>query len=85
LFGVSWQRQTQKWWAELGEPQYGGELTLRINTDINIFDPYFTGHHFQVYSTWMEQLFADDWTTDPAVYGYKIGFHPRSVRKRFFS
>ena len=78
-------KTTQKWWAELGEPQYGGELTLRINTDINIFDPYFTGHHFQVYSTWMEQLFADDWTTDPAVYGYKIGFHPGQFVKGFLA
>ena len=79
------EKKTQNWWDKLGKPQYGGELTVRINTDINIFDPYYTGHHFQVYSTWMEQLFADDWITDPEVYGYKIGFHPSQFVKGFLA
>jgi len=79
------EKKTDNWWAKLGKPQYGGEMTLRIHTDINIFDPYYTGHHFQVYSIWMEQLFADDWTTDPAVYGYKIGFHPSQFVKGFLA
>jgi hypothetical protein len=29
-----------KWWDSLGVPQYGGELVLRCNTDINNFDTY---------------------------------------------
>jgi peptide/nickel transport system substrate-binding protein len=76
---------TTKWWTKLGKPQYGGEMTLRIHTDINIFDPYFTGHHFQIYSAWMEQLYTDDWTTDPAVYGFKVGFHPGQFIKGFLA
>ena len=79
------EKKTQNWWDKLGKPQYGGEMTIRIHTDINIFDPYYTGHHFQVYSTWTEQLFADDWTTDPDVYGYKIGFHPSQFVKGFLA
>ena len=36
------EKKTDDWWAKLGKPQYGGELTVRIHTDINIFDPYYT-------------------------------------------
>jgi hypothetical protein len=31
-----------KWWDKLGEPQYGGEITIRANKDIVNFDPYFS-------------------------------------------
>ena len=64
------------WWDKLGKPQYGGEMVLRINSNITNYDPYVGGHHFQIYSAWMEQLQTDDWTTDPAVYEYKIGYGP---------
>jgi predicted transcriptional regulator len=47
-FGGIMEKKTQNWWDKLGKPQYGGEMTIRIHTDINIFDPYYTGHHFQV-------------------------------------
>jgi len=70
------EKKADKWWDKSGKPQYGGELVLRINSDISIFDPYFGNHHSQIYSAWMEQLHTDDWTTDPAVYDYKIGFPP---------
>jgi peptide/nickel transport system substrate-binding protein len=79
------EKTARTWWSKLGEPQYGGEMTLRINTDITIFDPYFTGHHFQIYSAWLEQLYADDWTIDPAVYGFKTGFHPGQFIKGFLA
>jgi peptide/nickel transport system substrate-binding protein len=69
------------WWDKLGKPQYGGEMSLRINSNITNYDPYVGGHHFQVYSAWMEQLHTDDWTTDPAIYEYKIGFPPNQFVK----
>jgi peptide/nickel transport system substrate-binding protein len=79
------RKTTQQWWTKLGKPQYGGEMTLRINTDINIFDPYYTGHHYQIYSAWMEQLYTDDWTADPAVYAFKVGFHPSQFLQGFLA
>ena len=69
------------WWDKLGKPQYGGEMILRINSNITNYDPYVGGHHFQIYSAWMEQLHTDDWTTDPAIYEYKIGFPPNQFVK----
>ena len=73
------------WWEKLGKPQYGGEMVIRINNDITTFDPYFGGHHFQIYSAWMEQLHTDDWTTDPAIYGYKVGFPPDQFVKGYLA
>jgi peptide/nickel transport system substrate-binding protein len=64
------------WWDKLGKPEYGGEMILRMNNDITNYDPYVGGHHFQIYSAWLEQMHTDDWTTDPAIYEYKIGFPP---------
>ena len=30
-----------KWWVKLGKPQYGGELTYRLNRKIVNLDPYY--------------------------------------------
>ena len=30
------------WWDNLGKPQYGGEMVIRANWDIENFDPYLT-------------------------------------------
>ena len=73
------------WWEKLGKPQYGGEMILRINKNINIFDPYFGNHHFQIYSAWMESLHTDDWTTDPSTYEYKIGYPPSQFVKGYLA
>ena len=69
------------WCDKLGKTQYGGEMVLRVNNDITNFDPYVGGHHFQIYSAWLEQMHTDDWTTDPAEYEYKIGFPPNRFVK----
>ena len=74
-------KNNSAWWDKLGEPQYGGEIVLRIDSDITNYDPYVGGHHFQIYSAWLEQLQTDDWTTDPAVYAYKTGYPPRQCVK----
>ena len=59
------------WWDKLGEPQYGGEMVIRSTTNPANFDPYHSDHITQIYSAWLERLFAEDWTLDPAIYDFK--------------
>ena len=63
------------WWDKLGKPQYGGEMTIRIDKDITGFDPYQSGL-MTIQSAYMERLFTDNWTTDPAVFDYSIPYRP---------
>ena len=69
-------KKPTSWWDELGKPEYGGEIVLRINRDIANFDPYFFEMLPNIDSAWMERLFADDWTLDPQVYRYNTHFRP---------
>jgi len=69
------------WWDRLGKTQCGGTLTLRINSDIEIFDPYDSPFHENIMSGWLETLHGDDWTMDPAVFDYKAAFRPNEYTK----
>ncbi len=64
------------WWEKLGKPQYGGEMVIRVNRKIVNFDPYYGLHLTQIHTAWMEKLFVDDWTMDPAVYDYRMAERP---------
>ena len=66
------EKNTGHWWDKLGKPQYGGELKIRLNRKIVNFDPYYGVHLTQIHTTWMEKMFVDDWTMDPAVYDYRV-------------
>jgi len=72
---------TGNWWDSLGIPQYGGTLTLRSNKDVATFDPWISISLNTVQSTWMERLFGDDWTLDPAVFPYNIDYRPSQYVK----
>jgi peptide/nickel transport system substrate-binding protein len=50
-------------------------MTFRVDKDISGFDPYQSGL-MTLQSAWMERLFADDWTVDPAVFDYTIPYRP---------
>ena len=63
------------WWDRLGKPQYGGEMVIRANWNIVNFDPHFTSFG-NIHSAWMERLFSDDWTLNPAVFDYKAHWRP---------
>ena len=69
------------WWDSLGKPQYGGTMTLRVNTDITGFDPLASTAMFTIYSAWLERLHADDWTLDPSIFDYNIAFRPSQYVK----
>ena len=70
------------WWDKLGEPQYGGELVIRGNRNIANFDPYFDESSIcSIHGAWMERLVCDDWTLDPTVWDYKLGWHPIQYKK----
>jgi peptide/nickel transport system substrate-binding protein len=69
------------WWDSLPKPQYGGTLTIRQNRDVVSFDPYNGESVTTIESAWLERLFADDWTLDPATFNYKIDFRSNEVTK----
>jgi peptide/nickel transport system substrate-binding protein len=66
---------TGNWWDSLGKPQYGGTMTIRVNADITDFDPWAPAT-MCIFAGWMERLFADNWTLDPAVFNYSITWRP---------
>ena len=68
------------WWSKFGTPQYGGQMNVRVNSNITSFDPYLPpGTSYT--DTWMEFLVQDDWTLDPAVFPYNILFRPNAYLK----
>jgi len=64
------------WWDKLGKPQYGGEMVIRASRNLDNFDPYFFEGLTSIYGGWMERLISDDWTLNPAIWDYKIPWHP---------
>ena len=64
------------WWDYMGSPQYGGTLTERLGADISSFDPYTAESVSNACSWWMEEAQADDWTVNPSVYTFQVGFRP---------
>ena len=69
------------WWSKLGAPQYGGAITIRLNRNVVSFDPYNSEALCNIESAWMERLFTDDWTVDPATFSYPINFRPSDYLK----
>ncbi len=51
-------------------------MTLRINRDIVQFDPAQGDTVTGIQSAWLEQLWANDWTLDQAVYNFAFTFTP---------
>ena len=49
------------------KPQYGGTMTLRINSNIMIFDPYDHPLRANIMSGWLETLHVETWTMPPVV------------------
>ena len=73
---------TEKWWDKLGKPQYGGELVIRANRNIQNFDPYFDESNLcSIQGVWMERLACDDWTLEPVKWNYRFGWHPPEYKK----
>jgi ABC-type transport system substrate-binding protein len=75
------EKKNRNWWDKLGKPQYGGKLNIRLNRKIVNFDPWFGVHLTQIHTAYMEKMFTDDWTMDPAVYDYRVGQRPNDSVK----
>jgi ABC-type transport system substrate-binding protein len=60
-------------------------MVIRYNKDIVTWDPYFADTPLNIISAWMESLFTDDWTMDPAVFGYKVSFRPSEYVKGYIA
>ena len=70
-----------EWWLKLGKPQYGGELRILANWNIEDFDPHLRGPLGNIYSAWMETLLTDDWTLDPCIFDFKAHWRPTQYLK----
>jgi peptide/nickel transport system substrate-binding protein len=69
---------TGNWWDSLGTPQYGGTINVAVSGNITGFDPNNTLGQYCVYSGWIEDLFADQWTLNPTTYAYQSSFLPNA-------
>ena len=68
-----------KWWDTFGEPQYGGDITIRTMFVAGNFDPYnpIAGGMLSMYET----LFSPDWITDRSTSGFfKTWYIPTEYR-----
>jgi len=52
----------------LSRPQYGCTMTLPINSNIMIFDPYDFPLRANIISGWLETLYVETWARDPIVH-----------------
>ncbi len=76
---------TGNWWDALGKPQYGGEMVLQSNKNFTNFDTYNDQSLSSIMPGYMEKLFCDDWTLDPAVFNYQMGFRPDQFQKGYLA
>ncbi len=68
------------WWDKLGQPQYGGSITIRYKSDPTSFDNFNSEGFVSLMEGYQERLFADQWTMDPAKWDYaKVSWRPDSV------
>ena len=76
------ENKTKQWWDALGKPQYGGELVIRANRNLQNFDPYFDESNLcSIQGAWMERLVCDDWTVGPETWNFGMGWHPEKYKK----
>ena len=68
-------KPVSNWWDKLGEPKYGGSITVYSNRLPATFDPYFAGPAGGVYMSY-EHPFFFNWTTDRSKFGFQIGYIP---------
>ena len=66
---------TGNWWDTLGTPQYGGTMTLRINSNPTSFDMNQGTMPTQLYDMYFEQLMSPDWTVNTATFPYLFSFY----------
>jgi peptide/nickel transport system substrate-binding protein len=67
---------TGKWWDKLGVPTYGGELTYFSLNNVLTFDPIMGTANTSLNMGWQDCLFTDNWTVDPATFGFNMSFRP---------
>ena len=68
---------TGHWWDSLGTPTYGGVLTGRGGANITVWDPYLsTNGTSGVLGNVMQEMWCGDYTTDPAIWDFSIGWLP---------
>jgi peptide/nickel transport system substrate-binding protein len=68
---VSLPEGEAEWWDKLGKPQYGGEFTYRVTSDLTNFDSYYGGSY-----PWLESMGMNSWTIDRKVWDFKSNYMP---------
>jgi len=51
-------------------------MVYRSDRDVVRWDPYYSGGTYTYMWAWLERLHGPDWTLNPEVYGYRLGFTP---------
>lgn len=64
------------WWNSLGTPTYGGTLYYRQKQNFTAWDPYTSTNGTQGYAPYLSQIFNGDYSVDPAVWDFSIGWLP---------
>ena len=67
---------TGNWWDSLGAPTYGGTITIWDPFDISCWDPYSSPGTDNIIGLYMDHMFGDIWTMNPATYNYQMDWRP---------
>ena len=51
-------------------------MTIRVKTDPQVWDPYLSENLANGEQMYMDKLWVPNWTTDPSVNPFQIGFCP---------
>jgi peptide/nickel transport system substrate-binding protein len=63
------------WWDKLGQPQYGGTITIRANS----LQPAFDNSQWSasvMLDYWFEKLWQNSWTVDRNIWPFTLGWTP---------
>jgi peptide/nickel transport system substrate-binding protein len=70
--------QSGNWWDKLGQPKYGGTITLYTSS----LAPSFNYNNQMVFaSCWYESLFVPDWTLDRSIWSFAASYVPDQYYK----
>jgi len=67
---------TAHWWDKLGAPQYGGQLTISLPSNVGNWDTYYNPGQVTIWQAYLDRLTTDDWTVDPSIFSYQLNFRP---------
>jgi peptide/nickel transport system substrate-binding protein len=71
------------WWDSMGTPTYGGQLIERVGANFTTWDPYTSTNGTAGYAGYLSQLFNGDYSVDPKIWDFSIGWLPSQYAKGY--